>query len=110
MTEQNLIEACSQNDAVAQRELYNRYSGVMFGICYRYSYRREDAEDMFQEGFIKIFSRISTYQNEGSFEGWMKKVMVNTCINYLQKNKKFSEIISLELAYNLEIKEESIAT
>jgi RNA polymerase sigma-70 factor (ECF subfamily) len=110
MTEQNLIQACSQNNAVAQRELYSRYSALMFGICYRYAYRKEDAEDMLQEGFIKIFNHIRSFENKGNFEGWMKRVMVNTCINYLQKNKKFTEIISIELVQHLEVKESSIAS
>ena len=110
MTEQSLIKACSQNNAVAQRELYNRYSGVLFGICYRYAYNREDAEDMLQEGFIKIFSRINSFENKGNFEGWMKRVVVHTCINYLKKNQKFTDHLSLEFAQNIESREEGIAS
>ena len=110
MTEQSLIKACTQNNAAAQRELYNRFSGMLFGICYRYAYNREDAEDMLQEGFIKIFSRITSFENKGNFEGWMKRVIVHTCINYLKKNQKFTDHISLENAQNLETKEEGIAS
>jgi RNA polymerase sigma-70 factor (ECF subfamily) len=110
MTEESLIKACSQNNAVAQRELYNRFSGMLFGICYRYAYNREDAEDMLQEGFIKIFSRITSFDSKGNFEGWMKRVIVHTCINYLKKNQKFIDHISLENAQYLEVKEEGIAS
>ena len=110
MSEMSLIEDCINNSSVAQRELYNRFSGILFGICYRYASCRQDAEDMLQEGFIKIFTKISSFENKGNFEGWMKRVMVHTCINYLKKNKKFENIISLENVYNLEIKEESIAS
>ena len=110
MTEQNLIEACSQNNAAAQRELYNRYSGLMFGVCFRYAYRKEDAEDMLQEGFIKIFKRIDSFQNKGNFLGWMKKVMVHTCINHLKRNKKFTDISDIEFAYHLEYRAESITS
>jgi len=110
MTEESLIQACANNNAAAQRELYNRFSGVLFGVCFRYAYRREDAEDMLQEGFVKIFKRINSFENKGNFEGWMKRVMVNNCINYLTKNKKFSEILSIENAYAFEIQEESIAS
>lgn len=110
MTELSLIEACTQNNAAAQRELYNRFSGLLFGVCYRYAFCKADAEDMLQEGFIKIFKRIGSFENKGTFEGWMKKVMVYTCINYLKKNKKFSDIISLESTYELEVKDESIAS
>ncbi len=110
MTEQNLIQSCIQNNAAAQRELYNRFSGYMFGICFRYANTKEDAEDMLQDGFVKIFTRITTYENKGNFEGWMRKIMVNTCINHLQKNRKFSEIINIETQQNLEFKEESISS
>lgn len=110
MTEESLIQACANNNAAAQRELYNRFSGVLFGVCFRYAYRREDAEDMLQEGFVKIFKRINSFENKGNFEGWMKRVMVNNCINYLTKHKKFSEILSIENAYAFEIQEESIAS
>ena len=110
MTEESLILACANNNAAAQRELYNRFSGVLFGVCLRYAYRREDAEDMLQEGFVKIFKRINSFENKGNFEGWMKRVMVNNCINYLTKNKKFSEILSIENAYAFELQEESISS
>ncbi len=110
MSETALIEDCINNSSVAQRELYNRFSGVLFGICYRYASCRQDAEDMLQEGFIKIFTKISSFENKGNFEGWMKRVMVHTCINYLKKNKKFDSIISLDEVFHLEINEESIAS
>ena len=110
MSETALIEDCINNSAVAQRELYNRFSGILFAICYRYAGNKSDAEDMLQEGFIKIFTKINSFENKGNFEGWMKKVIVHTCINYIKKNKKFGEIIYLDNVYNLEIKEESIAS
>ncbi len=110
MSETALIEDCINNSSVAQRELYNRFSGILFGICYRYASCRQDAEDMLQEGFIKIFTKISSFENKGNFEGWMKRVMVHTCINYLKKNKRFDSIISIEEVFHLEIKEESIAS
>ena len=110
MTELSLIQACKQNDAAAQRELYNRFSGLLFGVCYRYAICKDDAEDMLQEGFIKIFNRIGSFEKKGNFEGWMKRVIVHNCINYLKKNKKFSDIIGLESAYELEAKEESVAS
>ena len=110
MTEALLINACIQKNVLAQRELYNMYSPKMLGICYRYAYRREDAEDMLQEGFIKIFSQLASFENRGSFEGWMKRVIVNTCINFLKRNKKFNENLALDAAYYVEYKEESVAS
>ncbi|MFY8127698.1 MAG: RNA polymerase sigma factor [Chitinophagaceae bacterium] len=110
MTEALLINACLQKNMLAQRELYNLYSPKMLGICYRYAYCREDAEDMLQEGFVKIFNQLSTFENRGSFEGWMKRVIVNTCINFLKRNKKFNENLSLDAAYHVEYKEESVVS
>ncbi|MEX6688400.1 sigma-70 family RNA polymerase sigma factor [Danxiaibacter flavus] len=108
MTEEALIYGCLQNDPTAQRELYNRYSPKMLSVCYRYAQNREDAEDMLQEGFIKVFTQINTFQNKGAFEGWVRKVIVHTCINFLKKYKKFNENVDLAYATYLQVKEETI--
>jgi RNA polymerase sigma factor (sigma-70 family) len=108
MTEQAILVGCINNDPSAQRELYNRYSPKMLSVCYRFSQTREDAEDMLQEGFIKIFSQIHTFQNKGAFEGWIRRIIVHTCINFLKKNKKFSDNVKLEYAGFLEVKEETM--
>ncbi|MDP1974011.1 MAG: sigma-70 family RNA polymerase sigma factor, partial [Sediminibacterium sp.] len=89
-------------------ELYNRYSPKMLSVCYRFGNSREDAEDMLQEGFIKIFTQIHTFQNKGAFEGWIRRIIVHTCINFLKKNKKFSNSIDLDQADYLEVKEETM--
>ena len=68
MTEEALLQGCLKNDTAAQRELYNRYSPKMLSVCYRFAHNREDAEDMLQEGFIKIFKRIGTFEYKGNFE------------------------------------------
>ena len=108
MTEQAILVGCLKNDPTAQRELYNRYSPKMLSVCYRFSQSREDAEDMLQEGFIKIFTQIHTFQNKGAFEGWVRRIIVHTCINFLKKNKKFSENVNLDHAGYLEVKEETL--
>ncbi len=108
MTEQAILAGCLQNDAAAQRELYNRYSPKMLAVCYRFAHSREDAEDMLQEGFIKIFTQIHTFQNKGAFEGWIRRIIVHTCINFLKKNKKFNENVDLAYATYLQIKEETM--
>ncbi len=92
----------------AQKELYNRYSPKMLAVCYRYAQNREDAEDMLQEGFIKVFTQIHTFQNKGAFEGWIRRIVVHTCINFLKKYKKFNESVDLANANYLQIKEETI--
>jgi len=108
MTEQSILTGCLQNDPVAQRELYTRYSPKMLSVCYRFAQSREDAEDMLQEGFIKVFTQIHTFQNKGAFEGWIRRIIVHTCINFLKKYKKFNESIDLAYASYLQVKEETV--
>ncbi len=108
MTEEVLIKGCLKNEAVAQRELYNRYSSKMLAVCYRYAHNREDAEDMLQEGFVKVFLQMHTFENRGAFEGWIRRIVVHTCINILKKNKKFNESVDIIHATGVQIREESV--
>lgn len=108
MTEEVLLQGCLNNDAYAQQELYYKYSPKMLSVCYRYSKSREDAEDMLQEGFIKVFTQIHKFENRGSLEGWILRIIVHTCINHLKKNKKFNEHIELAYAGDILIKEDNI--
>lgn len=101
MTEQSLIEGCLRKDISAQRALYERYSPKMLAICHRYAINREDAEDMLQEGFVKVFTQIASFEGKGSFEGWIRRIMVHTCINQLKKNKKFQENIDIVHAHGM---------
>jgi len=108
MTEEAILKGCLQNDPAAQRELYNRYSPKMLSVCYRFAHNREDAEDMLQEGFIKIFSQMHTFGNRGAFEGWIRRIIVHTCINILKKNKKFNESVDIIHATGAVVREESV--
>ncbi len=108
MKEETLIASCLRNDPTAQRELYNRFSPRMLSVCYRFAPNRDDAEDMLQEGFIKVFTQMHTFQNKGAFEGWIRRIVVHTCINYLKKNKKFNENINLIYAHGVQTREETI--
>jgi RNA polymerase sigma factor (sigma-70 family) len=108
MTEEALLQGCIRNNATAQKELYDRYSHKMFAVCYRYAHNREDAEDMLQEGFIKVFSQIHKFENRGALEGWIRRIMIHTCINILKKNKRFNESVDLIHATALQVREESI--
>lgn len=88
MEEKELIEKCKNGSRTAQWELYKKYSPVLFGLCLRYSDNRETAEDLLQDTFLKIYSSISDFEGSGSFEGWMKRIAVNTAItNYHQTLK-----------------------
>ncbi len=108
MNDDALFMGCRDNNPAAQRELYNRYSPKMLSICYRFAANREDAEDMLQEGFIKVFSQIKSFQNKGSFEGWVRRIIVHTCINSLKKNKKFNESVDISYADTIMVREDSI--
>src|SRR6186713_914771 len=109
MTEEALLKGCLNNEAASQRELYNKYSSKMLAVCYRYAHNREDAEDMLQEGFIKVFLQVHTFENRGAFEGWIRRIIVHTCINILKKNKKFNESVDIIHATSIQVREESVS-
>ena len=108
MTEELMLAGCLKNNATAQEALYSRFSPRMLGVCYRFAKNREDAEDMLQEGFIKVFTQMHQYRNEGALEGWIRRIIVHTCINHLKKNKKFSDSLDIIHANSVHINEEMI--
>jgi RNA polymerase sigma factor (sigma-70 family) len=108
MTEELMLAGCLKNNAAAQEALYNRFSPRMLGVCYRFAKNREDAEDMLQEGFIKVFTQMHQYRNEGALEGWIRRIIVHTCINNLKKNKKFSDSLDIIHAHSVHVNEEMI--
>lgn len=87
-SDDKLIKDCLSGNKQAQYELYQRFSGVLFGICLRYVRNRAEAEDLLQEAFIKIFSRLHSFGFKGSFEGWLKRLVVNLAINFRRDNLK----------------------
>lgn len=85
--EKTLIKGCVRGREAAQKALYERYSSRMMGVCYRYVRNHPDAEDVLQEGFIKVFKNIEQFNGNGSLEGWIRRIMVRSAINFLNKNK-----------------------
>ena len=83
-----LIEGCIKNKPNARKDLYDKYHRMLMGTCLRYARDNSEAEDILLDGFMQIYSKIETFSFQGSFEGWMKKIMVNTAIDYFRKNKK----------------------
>lgn len=81
------IEGCKRQDARAQRDLYEHYSGKMYALCCRYIPSKMEAEDVLVTAFTKLFERIDQYKGEGSFEGWMRRIVVNESLTYLRRNK-----------------------
>lgn len=80
MTDIELIKGCIKDDALCQKSLYNRYASSLLGVSQRYARNKEDAEDILQDSFIKIFKKMDQFKGEGSFEGWMRRVVVNTAL------------------------------
>ena len=90
MTLDELILKCKQQDVQAQGELYKQYSNVLFSICLRYSPNYTEAEDNLQDAFMTIFAKIEQFKDKGSFEGWMKRITVNTVLQKYRKQKVFN--------------------
>ncbi|MAY85074.1 MAG: RNA polymerase subunit sigma-70 [Flavobacteriales bacterium] len=95
-TVKEVVEACARGDREYQKQLYKAMYSSMMAVCYRYASRREDAKDLFQEGFIKVFDKIGKYNFKGSLQGWIRRIMVNHAIDHYRRNKnKFSMSESL---------------
>jgi RNA polymerase sigma factor (sigma-70 family) len=87
MSLDKLILGCANKEPVAQEQLYRLFAGKMFALCLKYSKNKEEAEDNLQDGFIQIYDKISQFKNKGSFEGWMKRIIINTALQkYRDKN------------------------
>lgn len=102
MTEREIIEGCQNGDAVSQRKLYERYAGVMFGVCCRYVGDRSIAEDLLHDGFITVFTKINDFRGDGSFEGWCRRIFVNTALGYLRKRNPLNNSVIVEEVRSLD--------
>jgi len=89
LTLEELISNCKKQDLKAQEELYKKFSGILFAVCLKYSPNYHEAEDNLQDAFLTIFQRIEQFKNKGSFEGWMKRVAINTVLQKYRKKKIF---------------------
>ncbi|MBK7433132.1 MAG: sigma-70 family RNA polymerase sigma factor [Chitinophagaceae bacterium] len=96
MTEEELIRGCLKEEAACQKELFNRYASRMLGVCNRYARSSSDAEDILQDAFIKVFDKIHQFKFEGSFEGWIRKIMVNTALKKYSLRRYEKETIGYE--------------
>ena len=96
MNEQQLIEGCRKGERMAQKELYETYSRKMMGVCLRYASDRETARDLLQDGFVKVFTALDSYAGSGSFEGWMRKIFVNSALEHLRKTDILREAVDLD--------------
>ncbi|MFA7275049.1 MAG: sigma-70 family RNA polymerase sigma factor [Crocinitomicaceae bacterium] len=103
MDRESLIQKCIQGEALAQRRLFDSLAPKMLTVCLRYLGNREEAEDVCQMSFVKLFNNLRDYNNEGSFDGWVRRIFVNTCLDQLRKNKKTKYDVSMDdVDYRLE--------
>ncbi|MEZ4926031.1 MAG: sigma-70 family RNA polymerase sigma factor [Saprospiraceae bacterium] len=96
-SDRNRAEACAKGDRQAQRILFEQVKNAMFGVCLRFCDNRSDAEDLLQEGFIRVFNSIANYCGKGSLEAWIRTIFVRTGIEYYHRQKKRPEIIDFEM-------------
>jgi RNA polymerase sigma-70 factor (ECF subfamily) len=82
-----VIAGCAKGDRQCQRTVYEMFYGKMMGVCLRYTNNKEEARDLLHDGFIKVFENINKFNYSGSFEGWIRRIMVNTTIDHFRKNK-----------------------
>ena len=118
MTEAQIVEGCRRHNAKAQRALYDELSPMAMGVCYRYSSSRDEANDMLQDGFVKVYEKIGTLRDPQRLRSWVYNIMVNTCIQHyrrsrntvLQEMDDIAEDDSQEMPYTMEDIVEAMAT
>lgn len=103
LTESELIENCMTGNRLCQEVFYKKFASKMFGICLGYVNSRDKAKDVLQDGFIKIFASLKNYKGIGSLEGWVRRIIVNTAIDYYRKDLKDMRNVNVEKAHQVEV-------
>lgn len=96
MTDAKLLTLCLQQNRQAQKHLYQQYADVMLGVCYRYTKSLADAEDVLQEGFVKVFINLKQFRSNGELSAWIRRIMVHSSINYLRKHSRYLNDLQLD--------------
>lgn len=96
MTDEELVKECVAGNHVAQRKFYDLFAKKMMGVCLRYTNSYEEAQDVLQDGFIKIFSKLPKFESKGSLEGWVRRIMVNTALDAYRKSKKHQKDVDVD--------------
>jgi RNA polymerase sigma factor (sigma-70 family) len=89
MDDRILVKECLKGKPEAQRKLYEQFAKTMLGVCYRYTKSLKDAEDVLQDGFVKVFTNLHQFKFEGELGAWVRRIMVNTALNFLKSNKRY---------------------
>ncbi|MFP4622119.1 MAG: RNA polymerase sigma factor [Bacteroidales bacterium] len=103
-SDSELIQGCRNNDRKYQELLYRKFAKKMYGICMSYAKDRSMAQEILQDGFVKVFKKIDTFKEEGSLEGWIRRIITNTALDYLRQKSKLYEFID----DNREVEEERL--
>jgi RNA polymerase sigma factor (sigma-70 family) len=106
MTDEQLVLGCVKGDPVAQKALYQQFSRKMMSICMRYANNRDQAQDILQDGFVKVFQKIDHYRGEGPLGGWIARTMVNTALDHIRRNKPYDHSLDLTEAEHLHATED----
>jgi len=96
MTEESLIKKCASGNSLAQKTFYEKFAGKMMGVCLRYAKDYDEAQDIMQDAFIKIFGKLAEYEKKGSLEGWVRRIVVNTALDSYRKNKKHQQNVAVD--------------
>ncbi len=104
----NIIEGCKKGKRKYQKRLFEKYYGKMMGVCLRYARDEDEAQDMVQNGFIKVFAKLEVYKYTGSFEGWVRRIMVNTAIDLIRKNKNNTYSLEEENSIHASVEEDGM--
>ncbi len=111
MDETTLANKCIEGDQRAQRKLFEMYAPKMMGVCLRYMKDHAQAEDVLQDGFVKVFTKLEKYSGDGSLEGWVRRIMVNTALDQLRKTNKFQANVSMDdVSYKVESGDDALAS
>ena len=103
------IQKCASGDRKAQTMLYNHFASKMYGVCLRYSKDTNEAEDNLQDGFIRVFTKIGQFGFKGSFEGWLRRIMVNTSLEKFRKNNHLYPVEDMIIFENIQYDEETLS-
>ena len=110
LSETDIIRGCLRGSAQFQRALYERFAGKMYAVCLRYARTPADAADILQEGFLKVYSKLDQFQFQGSFEGWIRRIMVNTALRTYQKQRFDNETSGYERLPDAPVDPDAIAS
>jgi RNA polymerase sigma-70 factor (ECF subfamily) len=103
MDDTTLVIECVKGNARAQRMLFDKFARKMLGVCMRYAKNTEQAEDVLQDGFVKVFNKLKDFKSEGSLEGWIRRIMVNTALDQIRKEAKFQSDLNIDdVGYKIE--------